>query len=460
MNGLTLSALATATGGKIFGEDVSINSYCTDSRKIIPNSVYFCLRGERFDGHDFISDAIDQGVSALVCEEQSDADVPQLVVTDSRRAFGLYANLWRRQLTLSVIGVTGSNGKTTVKQLLAGVFEQAGQVHFTRANDNNEIGVPQTLLALTKEHDYAVVEMGASAIGEIEWLGSLVVPSVAVITNASAAHLEGFGDAQSVAVEKAHIYKSLSDEGVAVINADDKNCDYWLSVCEGKKVITFGKAGEVTARRIGDDSGIAIEYNGQTVNCDYALCGEHNVQNAAAAAACAIAAGLPLSVIADGLSTAEPVAGRLNTLSMASGITVIDDTYNANPASTRAAIDVLVQSNGQRLMVLGDLLELGADEVEHHQSIGEYARTLGVDRLFTFGDLAQHAAHTFGERGDSFQHKAQLIDALNEEISNDEISGDCTVLVKGSRSMKMEEVVAAVTAVFADTNVPGGVCCQ
>ena len=460
MNGLTLSALAKVTDGEGFGEDVSINSYCTDSRKIIANSVYFCLRGDRFDGHDFVNDAIAQGVCAIVCEERSDTDLPQLVVSDSRRAFGLYANLWRRQMELSVIGVTGSNGKTTVKQLLAGVFEQAGQVHFTRANDNNEIGVPQTLLGLTEEHDYAVVEMGASARGEIKWLGSLVQPSVAVITNASAAHLEGFGDAQSVAVEKAHIYTSLSDEGVAVINADDQNYDYWLGVCKGKKVITFGRSGDVIAKRSSDGSGITIEYDGQSASCSYALYGEHNVQNAAAAAACAIAAGLPLSVIANGLSTVDPVAGRLNTLSMGSGITVIDDTYNANPASTRAAIDVLAQSSGQRLMVLGDLLELGASEVEHHQSIGEYARTLGVDRLFTFGDLAQHAARTFGDHGDSFHNKAQLIDALNDQISNDEKSDHCTVLVKGSRSMKMEDVVAAVAAVFADTNVPDGVCCQ
>lgn len=453
MKSLSLLQLAHAADGELLGADCSVSRYSTDTRTVAANDLYFCLRGDNFDGHDFVSQAIDKGAGAIVTEIKIHTDTPQLLVSDSRRAFGLFAKLWREQFSKPVIGVTGSNGKTTVKQLLASIFNQAGRVHFTRANDNNEIGVPQTLLGLSDDHDFAVVEMGASHLGEIEWLGELVQPDVSLITNASAAHLEGFGDAQSVASEKAWIYKSLNANGTAVINVDDSFCGYWFEICSGKTVITFGSTGDVVATRC-DNGSITIEYSGQQVNCDYQLPGEHNVKNAAAAAACAIAAGLSLDTIAKGLASALPVSGRLNFIHLADGITLIDDTYNANPASVRAAINVLAESCGKRFLVVGDLLELGAEEVQQHQLIGEYARDHKVDRLLAYGQLSKNTVQSYGDGADWYESKNHLLDALMSELQP-----NSTVLVKGSRSMKMEDVVAVVCARFQRSTSNPGACC-
>jgi len=462
MSHVTLSQIATAANGKLTGADCPVTGYSTDTRTVAAGDVYFCLRGDNFDGHNFAQDAIDKGALAVVCEKDLQLDVVQLIVADTRQAFGKFAMLWREQFTNPVIGVTGSNGKTTVKQLLGSIFNCAGSVHYTRANDNNEIGVPQTLLGLSAEQDFAVVEMGASNKGEIQWLGELVKPTVSVITNAGAAHLEGFGDARSVAEEKAWIYKSMAAGGTAVINADDSFFSYWSEICADKKVITFGDAGNVAAYREKDGS-ISITCANETVNCEYRLAGQHNVHNAAAAAACAIAAGVSLEVIAQGLANAVPVSGRLNFLNLPNGITVIDDTYNANPASTRAAINVLGDFDGTRFMVLGDLLELGADEIEQHKAIGRYAQENKVDRLLAFGELAKHTASAFGSGADWFSGKDALVKALSGELS-----ANSTVLVKGSRSMKMEQIVSALTSQFEvslpkagpETSSEAKVCCQ
>ena len=452
MTPVSLSQLAGSVDGQLIGADHLISGFSTDTRTVAEGDVFFCLRGDNFDGHDFVQQAIDSGAQAIICDKKQLIDVSQLVVSDTRRAFGYFALLWRQQFTGPVIGVTGSNGKTTVKQLLASILSQAGEVHATRANDNNEIGVPQTLLGLRATHDFAVVEMGASDKGEIKWLGELVQPTVSVITNASAAHLEGFGDAKSVAEEKAWIYKSLGENGTSVINVDDQFAEYWKGICGDKKIITFGNSGEVTARREHDGS-ISINYDGESVRCGYQFAGQHNIINAMAAAACAIVSGVSLGIIADGLEAAEPVAGRLNFLDLANEITVIDDTYNANPASTRAAINVLVECNGSRILVLGDLLELGADEISEHRSIGEYALTHSVDRLFACGNLTKHTVAEFGDSGNWYPTQQELINAVVKEVCD-----GCTVLVKGSRSMKMERVTAAISERFAKPQI--GACCQ
>ena len=452
MTPVSLSQLASSADGQLIGADCLMSGFSTDTRTVTEGDVFFCLRGDKFDGHDFVQDAIKNGAQAIVCDKKQSVDVSQLVVNDTRRALGFFALLWRQQFPGSVVGVTGSNGKTTVKQLLASIFSKAGEVHATRANDNNEIGVPQTLLGLRAAHDFAVVEMGASDKGEIKWLGELVQPTVSVITNASAAHLEGFGDAKSVAEEKAWIYKSLVANGTAVINADDQFAEYWKDICGAKKIITFGDSGKVTARRESDDS-ICINYAGESVRCRYQFAGQHNVTNAMAAAACAIVSGISLGVIADGLAMAEPVAGRLNFLDLANEITVIDDTYNANPASARAAINVLRECTGRRILALGDLLELGADEIPEHRLIGEYAFAQGVERLFAYGNLTRHTVAGFGDDSHWYPTQEELIDALVEEVCD-----GCTVLVKGSRSMRMERVAAAVRERFAKPET--GVYCQ
>lgn len=454
MKVVALSQLAETVGGELLtgttGE-FSIEGYSTDTRSINKGDLFFCLSGDSFDGHDFVQQAITDGAGAVVVERRIDTDVPQLIVKDTRIALGYLAKLWRADFSMPIVGVTGSNGKTTVKQMLASIFCQVGSVQFTRANDNNEIGVPKTLLGLNSSHDYAVIEMGASHIGEIEWLGELVKPDIAVITNASAAHLEGFGDAQAVASEKAHIYKSLSATGTAVVNADDKFCDYWLGVCVDKKVLTFGNNGDVTVKRLSNGD-ITIQFNSKSVSSALPLSGEHNVQNAAAAAACCIAAGISLEEIAKGLAAVEPVKGRLNFIELADGITVIDDTYNANPASTRAAVDVLSGFNGKRLLVLGDLLELGAYEQAEHEAIGRYAHDNNVDALFAFGALSKYSVAAFGDKAQHYTEKSKLCDDLLAQMD-----AGTTVVVKGSRSMKMEEVVAELCE---GLKVSAGVCCQ
>jgi len=366
MTPVSLSELAASVDGQLTGTDCRIAGFSTDTRTLNHGDVYFCLRGDNFDGHNFVQLAIEKGAAAVICEKDlqlatqtaKQTTIAQLIVADTRQAFGRFAMLWRKRYTRPVIGITGSNGKTTVKQLLASILSCAGTVHYTRANDNNEIGVPQTLLGLNEQHDFAVVEMGASDKGEIKWLGELVQPTISVITNASAAHLEGFGDARAVAEEKAWIYKHLSATGTAVVNADDQFADYWREICGDRKILTFGVSGDVCGQRESDRS-LSITHTGKTISCEYQLAGQHNAMNAAAAAACAIAAGVSPEIITDGLSAAEPVAGRLNFISLTNNVTVVDDTYNANPASTRAAIDVLGEFKGQRFMVLGDLLELG-----------------------------------------------------------------------------------------------------
>lgn len=451
MNPVLLSQIAQAAGGSLMGEDRQVVGFSTDTRTIAAGDVYFCLRGDNFDGHDYVQKAVEQGAVAVIGERQLEVNVSQVIVADTRSAFGRFASLWRSSFDKPVIGVTGSNGKTTVKQLLASIFSHAGSVHYTRANDNNEIGVPQTLLGLRATHDYAVVEMGASGNGEIQWLGELVQPTVSVITNASAAHLEGFGDAQSVAEEKGWIFRSLAASGTAVINADDQFFNYWQSICGHQKIITFGVNGDVTAVREADGS-VVVRYAGQSVRTSFPLAGRHNVMNAAAAAACAIATGVSLETVAKGLEAVEPVPGRLNMITLVDGMTVIDDTYNANPASTRAAIDVLSEFNGRKILALGDLLELGANEVDEHKSIGRYAQSNKVDQLLACGELTRHAVDSFGPGATWFDTQEQLVQALA-----DEFKAGSAVVVKGSRSMKMERVVVAMTERFAVSQT--GVCC-
>ncbi len=442
MNGITLTDLASACGGHLEGPDLEITRVCTDSRSVQAGDIFLCLRGDNFDGHDYALRAVDAGAVAVVVETVVDTRVAQLVVPDTQKALGLAAMLWRQSLPVKLVGVTGSNGKTTVKQLLTSICVADGQAHATRANDNNQIGVPQTLFGITAEHKYAVVEMGANQPGEIEWLSHISQPTVALITNASASHLEGFGSVETVAREKGAIYQSLIDGGIAVINADDDFAPYWRQENAARTVITFGAGAnaDVYAERL-SATRIVLNYCGEAVQCEFLLPGQHNVLNAAAAAAAAIAVGVPLERIAVGLSQATAVAGRLNFHYPDSGHVIIDDTYNANPASTRAAIDVLQQTDGQKILLLGDLRELGADAQQQHTSIGRYAKMHGVDCLLTFGPLSRHASIEFGQAENCFNNKADMLQCAIEAMSTKSV-----VLVKGSRSMQMEELVAGLLA--------------
>ncbi len=457
LHGISLSDLAQAVAGTLVGADCEIRQVSTDSRSIAKGDVYFCLSGEHFDGHDYAESAVAAGAVAVVCERRMDCGVPEVLVSDTRQAYGTLAKLWRDSLTVKLIGVTGSNGKTTVKQLLKEICATAGSVQFTRANDNNDIGVPQTLLRVNESHDYAVVEMGANQLGEIEWLASIAKPNVAIITNVSASHLEGFGSLDAVSREKSAIYTNLAEGGVAVVNRDDQFAEDWLVLNQGRLVVTFGggKNADIYAESI--DGGRVRLHCGlpgreATKDTDCQLAGNHNLLNIAAAAAAAIVCGIDLAAVAQGVANAKPVKGRLNVHQLTTGLTLIDDTYNANPASARAAIEVLANHKAERWLVLGDLKELGDDAALHHAALGEFARENGIDRLYAIGDLCRRAVDAFGENAKWFEDKKQLLAELQLQLGSTSVGGDdasensqdTMVLVKGSRSMAMNEVVDAL----------------
>lgn len=475
LSGISLGDLARASGGTLVGEDREISSVSTDSRSIASGDVYFCLSGDNYDGHDYAVASVAAGAVAVVCERRVNSGVAELVVPDARQAYGVLARLWRASLNTQLIGVTGSNGKTTVKQLLSEICAAAGSVHSTRANDNNDIGVPQTLLDINRSHQFGVVEMGANQLGEIRWLGSIAKPDVAIITNVSASHLEGFGSVEAVYREKSAIYDSLAQSGVAIVNLDDAFAEDWLALNRHREVITFGssKNAQVYVDKLAGTS-VKIhcqvpEYEG-VVDAECNLTGNHNLMNVAAAAAAAIACGIDLAVIAHGVANAAPVKGRLNYLHLADGITVIDDTYNANPASTRAAMEVLASHDAERWLVLGDLGELGQDAAAHHTQLGEFACAGRVDRLFAVGDLSRRAVAAFGDRAEWFKDKEALCERLQEALDNNidsdaasdtkkqaaadvgSANGGTVVLVKGSRSMAMDVVVNALQASYECSN--------
>ena len=457
MNGqLLLSELAQDAGGHLEGDDIRIDGVSTDSRSVQPGDIYFCLRGDRFDGHDYADAALAKGAAAIVVENPVAAAATQLIVPDTRVAFGLLARLWRRAMSAVIIGVTGSNGKTTVKQMLASVCASAcgseDQVHYTRANDNNDIGVPQTLLGLRAHHRFAVVEMGANLRGEIAWLGKIVEPDVALITNVSESHLEGFGSVSDVAVEKGCIYDALGADGVAVVNRDDTFADDWLEQNRNRRVITFGRSPEADVSVMdGDAAAVKLQLAGRQLTIGLQLAGAHNAMNAAASMAVATALEIGDADAISGLEATVPVKGRLNYHALSDELTVIDDTYNANPASTRAAIDVLTNSSGRCVLVLGDLRELGDDAKQLHQSVGHYAQQSGVDCLFATGALARHAAAAFGDSAQWFEDRESL---LSELLKLDR--SPTTILVKGSRSMQMDQIVDALLAQPAAVSAGGG----
>ena len=464
MNGalhdISLGDLAQASNGSLVGTDSKIRSVSTDSRSIASGDVYFCLRGENFDGHDYAQASVAAGAVAIVCERCLDSGVAEVLVPDTRRAYGVLAMLWRKQLSVKLIGVTGSNGKTTVKQLLKEVCAEAGSVQYTRANDNNDIGVPQTLLRIDQSHQFAVVEMGANQLGEIEWLGSISKPNVAIITNVSASHIEGFGSLEAVCREKSAIYTSLAEDGVAIVNRDDQFADEWLRLNQNRSVITFGSdvSADVYAEQLSvSQIRLHCQIDGceSTIETQCNLVGAHNLLNIAAAAAAAMACGIDLAVVARGVSNAAPVKGRLNFHQLTGGLTLIDDTYNANPASARAAIDVLASVAAERWLVLADLKELGEDAALHHTALGEFALEKSIDRLYATGELCRYTVKAFGDRAQWFDDKDGLLEQLQQELecgadnTIDSMERDTVVLVKGSRSMAMNEVVDALQENFA-----------
>ncbi|TCK17311.1 UDP-N-acetylmuramoyl-tripeptide--D-alanyl-D-alanine ligase [Thiogranum longum] len=443
MMSMPLSEVARVLKGVLHGENVTFTGLSTDTRTICEGNLFVALQGPNFDGHDYLQQAQHEGAVAAAVSHVVQMPLPQVEVEDTRHALGQLAAYWRSRFELPVVAVTGSNGKTSVREMIAAILRSCGETLVTRGNLNNDIGVPLTLSGLSEVHRYAVIELGANHPGEIAYLADIVKPTVAVVNNAAEAHLEGFGDLDGVARGKGELFERLPDSAVCIINADDAYAGLWLSLAGSRKVITFGLEADADVRASwqGDLDGSDIRL--QTLSGDVAfrlpLPGRHNVMNALAASAAAIALELSPETIARGLSSMQAVGGRWQPRKGLQGARLIDDTYNANPGSLAVALELLADSNDECWLVLGDMGELGDAGEALHRQMGEYARNAGLHYLFALGSLAAVAAETFGAGGEAFESQDTLVSRLREQLHP-----GVTILVKGSRAMHMERVVDAL----------------
>ena len=438
---MMLSEVAKALNTTIHGLDVNVLSVGTDSRNIVKGQLFIGIKGEYFDGNAFAAEAIKQGaVAALVSTRNTQAS-PVVEVENTRLALGALSKYWRNKFNVQLVAVTGSNGKTTVKEMITAILNAANcKVLATRGNLNNDIGMPLTMLGLNKNHTHAVIEMGMSHEGEIRYLSNLAQPKVAVVNNAGTAHIGELGSREAIACAKGEIFEGLTEDGIAVINVDDDFADYWKSLNQHRKVITFGlsNAADVSASYATQNncSEIRLKTPNGVIEFSLNVLGEHNVHNALAASAVALSLGVINADIAAGLSQFSPVKGRLNWLDGVNGAVVIDDTYNANPDSMKAAIDVLATQKGQTIFVMGDMGELGKNAPQMHAEIGAYAKQKGIDQFFSFGELSQLASASFNANSQHYDTLEALLHKLRGAMLE-----NITVLVKGSRFMKMERVV-------------------
>ncbi len=443
---LSFSDLVEVLHARLLGDDGVFHGVCTDSRRLRAGELFVALAGPNFNGHDHVHAAAARGAVAAMVAHPVKTELPQLVVGDTRLALGELASHWRGRFTIPLIAVTGSNGKTTVKEMLAAILARRAPVLATEGNLNNEIGVPLTLLRLDKEHGAAVVEEGASRPGDIAYLTRLAQPTVGVVTNAAGAHLAGFGSLERVARSKGELFEGLPVDGIAVINADDAFASLWREQAGARRSLSFGLEAEADVRgewRPGE--ALTIHTPSGDLRVDLPLPGRHNAMNALAATAAALAAGAGLADIEAGLQALQPVPGRLCRRRGPGGSTLLDDTYNANPASLAAALAVLVAEPGAHWLALGDMAELGGDAAEQHAEAGRRAAEAGVERLYGVGDLTHHAVTAFAEHGGGQAHHFSSREALVERLQED-LMRDVTLLVKGSRTARMDEVVAVLAA--------------
>jgi len=476
----SIEQVVSSIEGARVTRDAYFQGVSTDSRQVMPGSPFVALRGDRFDAHDFLGQLVDKPVAAVVVEKLPDHyPLPAIVVPDTLAALGRIGNFWRRRFAIPVIGVTGSNGKTTVKEMISAIlvaaFGAEGRLA-TQGNLNNEIGVPLTVTRLTEAHKAAVVELGMNHPGEIARLAAIAEPTVALVNNAQREHQEFMHTVEAVARENGAVLQALPADGVAVFPGDDEYTDLWRGLAGDHEMLTFGLTDDCDVRAaytttdFGSElkvtsfprrreqrsgavppkvAGAADQANlgprlrgGDGIEFTIMLnaAGVHNVRNALAATACALAAGIPVDAVVRGLEAFAPVSGRLQRKQALTGATVIDDTYNANPDSVRAAIDVLAQYPSPRVLVLGDMGEVGTQGPEFHQEIGAYAASRGIDTVLATGDLARHLTGSGAQHYEQFD---ELLAALDQTLGS---KSDATVLVKGSRFMKMERVVQHLTA--------------
>jgi UDP-N-acetylmuramoyl-tripeptide--D-alanyl-D-alanine ligase len=447
MISMSLSEAANRLGIKHRNADVRFAGCSIDSRTVQSGNLFIAIRGERFDGHGFVRSAVENGACAVMTESpDADDTTPLLVVKNSRTAMAALAASWRSDFQIPLIAVTGSNGKTTVKEMISSILGLNTSVLATRGNLNNDIGVPLTLFGLGKQHQFGVIEMGANHPGEIAGLSRLVRPDVAVITQCAPAHLEGFGSIEGVATAKSEIYSGLVPEGCAVVNADDEFADYWRGVASAYRQLSFGIAhpADITANDMvfnpeSGKTGFTLTTPAGAVSIMLPLAGRHNVLNALAAVACCTALGLPIDDMKQGLERMTHVHGRMQMKVADSGARVFDDTYNANPASLRAGLQVLTSYPGKHWLILGDMGELGEFSEDLHRQAGEMAREQGVERVYALGRLSRYAVDGFGQGATHFTRMEDLLTSLKPELG-----ADITLLVKGSRFMAMDKVVTAI----------------
>lgn len=440
-------ALGWLSAATLIGDgDTRIQRVCTDSRAVRPGDLFVAVRGERFDANAFASRARAAGAKAVVVERRVEGLAPPcLIVPDGRRALGELAAGWRARFALPVIAVTGSNGKTTVKEMISAILaESVGQAHrlATRGNLNNDVGLPLTVFELNAAHRLAVLELGMNRRGEIAWLAGIARPTVSVVTNAQREHQEFMATVEATAYENGASIRALPDDGVAVFPGDDLYTPIWSTLAGARRTLSFGLTPackvradpdarpELFTMRIGEDA----------IDVRLAIGGAHNVRNALAAAACCAAVGIDARTIAAGLARFRPVTGRLVRHELPSGATLIDDSYNANPDSVRAAIDVLAQARAPRVLVLGDMGEVGDQGPRFHREVGDYARQRGLEHLLALGEATRETVSACGVGAEHFESIEPLLERARALAA-----GGSTLLVKGSRFMRMERAVAALT---------------
>ena len=462
---MRVAEAAAILGGETAGVDVVFSGVSTDTRTLRPGELFVALRGDSHDGHGFISQAREAGAAAAMVDKTAplapQGDFPLLRVADTRSALGSLAASWRSRFSIPLVALTGSSGKTTVKEMLAAILREvvsrtspaapADGVLATRGNLNNDIGMPLTLLELRAEHRYAVIEMGMNHAGEIRALTALARPDVALVNNAGSAHIEFLGSHEAIARAKGEIFEELGPGGIAVINADDRFAPLWRELAGSRTRVEFGleHAADVTAEyELGAaESVVALKVRGAEARTTIPAPGLHNVRNALGAAAAAVALEITLDAVASGLRSFAGIKGRLQRRRGRAGSSVIDDTYNANPESVRAAIAVLAQSDGKKILVLGDMGELGTAAPALHTELGAAARQAGVDRLLALGEHSKETARAFGTGAAHYASVGALVADLTPLLAP-----DVTVLVKGSRFMRMERVVQAIVEADAGEN--------
>ena len=448
----TLAEFARACGGRLSGNDAAYTDVVSDSRTLAPQQLFVALRGPRFDGHEFVGAALALGAAGALVDAEQPVRLAQIIVPDTQAALERAARHWRAGFSGALVGVAGSNGKTTAKEMTAAILGQSGNCLATRGNLNNHIGVPLTLLRLTPAHRFAVVEMGANRAGEVAALVSIARPTIGMITNAGAEHLEGFGSLEGVARAEGEMVAGLTAGATAVINADDEFAGLWRALTPAR-VVTFGvrEPADFSATEVHTSVGsegfltqFRLSAPAGSAAIHLAVGGAHNVANALAAAAAAASAGAGLEHIAAGLAAVRAVPGRLQFKQGASGAWLIDDSYNANPSSVRAAIEVLSSLAGRKWLVLGDMAELGEFAEAAHSAIGEFARAHGVERLYATGALAARAVDSFGAGAQWYSDATALTAALTGALGK--AAPDVRLLIKGSRVNRLERVVDALAA--------------